>query len=78
MNANTVVAFLRMIAPFVVSVFAAIGVTVDADTVAEVAIIVFGGVLSVYTGWKNNSITAAAQEADTWLHHLKAQEKDGE
>lgn len=72
MNNQTIIAFIRMLAPFAVSILAAIGVTMDADTVYQVLLILAGGAVAIYTGWKNNSITAAAQEADEYLHQLKA------
>lgn len=70
-DANSAIALIRIFAPLVVSILAAVGVSADLDTVTTMAIIVFGGVVGIYTGWKNNSLTKSAKEADEFMHQLK-------
>lgn len=72
MNTQSVIALIRIVAPLVVSAFGAAGVAMDLDTVTCVLVIVAGGIVSVYTGWKNNSITKAAQEADRFMEAVKS------
>lgn len=71
MNKESIVAIIRIVAPLVVSVLGAAGVALDVDTVTCVMVIVAGGVVAVYTGWKSNNVTLAAQKAYEYFLVLK-------
>lgn len=71
MNKESIIAIIRIVAPLVVSVLGAAGVVLDVETVFSVLVIVAGGAVAIYTGWKNNNVTLAAQSAQEYLEILK-------
>lgn len=76
-----VLGIIRGLVPIVVTVLTIFGISADADII----ITVVGGILSIITflwsWWKNNNITLAAQQAQKVLDDLKNGEEvvdDGE
>lgn len=74
-NSQSGVAFARLVATLLVSVLATFGWTFDSDLVFNVLLSVIAVALFVYSWWKNNNVTEAAQEAQKVLDQLKVAEK---
>lgn len=75
-NSQSGLAFARLLATLLVSVFATFGWTFDADLVFNLLLSAIAVALFVYSWWKNNNITEAAQEAQKVLDQIKVAEKD--
>lgn len=73
-NSESALALVRLVTPMIASVAAVFGWTLDAGILANVLISVVAVVLFIWSWWKNNNITVAAQEAQVVLRELKAGE----
>lgn len=71
LNSQSVVAFVRLIVTLAVSVAATFGWTLDAELWLNVVLSIGSVALFVYSWWKNNNITKAAQEAQEVLNEIK-------
>lgn len=71
MNIETIIALIRIIAPAVAIMLTAVGFTIDADSVVTVAGVFASVILAIYSGWKNNNVTSAAQTAQKVLNLIK-------
>lgn len=65
------IAIIRGVVPVVVMFLTMFGISADADVIitavgAAIALVTF-----VWSWWKNNNITQAAQQAQTFLNELK-------
>lgn len=74
-NSETAVAILRMLMPIIACIASTVGWAYDADMWTNIALSALTVVLFIYTWWKNNNITEAAQEAQKLLDEIK--EKTG-
>lgn len=71
MNAQSVAAVLRLAAQVIVTAAAGAGWALDADLVYNVACSAAALALGVWSWWKNNNISSAAQAAQALLTELK-------
>lgn len=71
-NSESALALVRLVTPMIASVAAVFGWTLDAGILTNVLISVAAVVLFIWSWWKNNNITVAAQEAQVVLRELKA------
>lgn len=76
MNTESVIAIIRIVVPAACSVLAILGHQEDADSTLNLALVIAGAVCSIYSGWKNNNVTLAAQEAQKVLDAAKRGEAD--
>lgn len=72
MNTERLVAIVRLIVPLVVAVANMAGYALDAGLVANIAMTVATIAAFIWTWWKNNNVTEAAQIAQEYLDALKA------
>lgn len=72
-NKTSIVALARICAPMFVTLLAGVGVVVDVDVVYVVLLLCAAIPMIGRCGWKNNSMTSAAQEADEFMQIIKAQ-----
>lgn len=70
-NSQTAVAIGRLIVTILASIAATLGWSFDADLWLNVFLSVLSVVLLVYSWWKNNNLTLAAQEAQNVLSAIK-------
>lgn len=71
MNSERLMAFVRLIVPLIVGAAAMFDWAVDADLMMNIAMSVLALVSFVWTWWKNNNVTEAAQEAQKLLDEIK-------
>lgn len=77
-NSQTAVAFIRLIVALAASVCATFGWVLDIELWANIGISVIAVILFIYSWWKNNNITEAAQAAQDVLNEIKQAQRDGE
>lgn len=75
-NSQTAVAFVRLLVSLAAGVASTFGWTLDADLWLNITLSFAAVVLFAYSWWKNNNITAAAQEAQEVLDELKGKDID--
>lgn len=68
---QTLMAFIRLACSLVATGLALYGVSVDADSLFVLAMIVVALVAYIWSWWKNNNVTSAATEAQKVLEELK-------
>ena len=68
---QTLMAFIRLACSLIATGLALYGVSVDADALFVVAMIVFAPVAYIWSWWKNNNVSTAATEAQKVLEELK-------
>ena len=68
---QTLMAFIRLACSLVATGLALYGVSVDADALFVLAMIVVALVAYIWSWWKNNNVSAAATEAQKVLEELK-------
>ena len=68
---QTLMAFIRLACSLVTTGLALYGVSVDADALFVLAMIVVALVAYIWSWWKNNNVTTAATEAQKVLDELK-------
>lgn len=66
-----IVAIARLAVMLVAAVAGAFGLTVDADSLLTIAACVVALAAGVWSWWKNNNVTEAAQIAQGYLNALK-------
>lgn len=76
-NREALFAIIRGLIPVIATTLTMLGISADADILA----LAVGGAISlgtfVWSWWKNNNITLAAQEAQSVLDEIKARKNDG-
>ena len=68
---QTLMAFIRLACSLITTGLALYGVSVDADALFVLAMIVVALVAYIWSWWKNNNVTTAATEAQKILEELK-------
>ena len=68
---QTLMAFIRLACSLITTGLALYGVSVDADALFVLAMIVVALVAYIWSWWKNNNVSAAATEAQKVLEELK-------
>lgn len=68
---QTLMAFIRLACSLIATGLALYGVSVDADALFVLAMIVVALVAYIWSWWKNNNVSAAATEAQKVLEELK-------
>lgn len=68
---QTLMAFIRLACSLVTTGLALYGVSVDADSLFVLAMIVVALVAYIWSWWKNNNVSTAATEAQKVLDELK-------
>lgn len=68
---QTLMAFIRLACSLVATGLALYGISVDADALFVLAMIVVALVAYIWSWWKNNNVTSAATEAQKVLDELK-------
>lgn len=71
---ESAIAIIRGIIPVIATVFTMFGISADANIMLTAVAGVVALVTFVWSWWKNNNITAAAQEAQNVLDELKSKE----
>lgn len=72
MNAERIMALVRLVVPLCVYAATFAGIALDADFVYCVLLVLCGIAATIWTWWKNNNVTTAAQEAQRYLDAIKA------
>lgn len=70
-NAERLVAVARLACQLVATAAAGFGLAVDAESLATVALCALAAVAGLWSWWKNNNVTAAAQDAQKVLDGIK-------
>lgn len=68
---QTLMAFIRLACSLITTGLALYGVSVDADALFVLAMIVVALVAYIWSWWKNNNVTEAATKAQEVLEELK-------
>ena len=68
---QTLMAFIRLACSLITTGLALYGVSVDADALFVLAMIVVALVAYIWSWWKNNNVTEAATKAQEVLSELK-------
>lgn len=68
---QTLMAFIRLACSLITTGLALYGVSVNADALFVLAMIVVALVAYIWSWWKNNNVSAAATEAQKVLEELK-------
>ena len=68
---QTLMAFIRLACSLITTGLALYGVSVDADALFVLAMIVVALVAYIWSWWKNNNVSTAATEAQKVLEELK-------
>ena len=68
---QTLMAFIRLACSLIATGLALYGVSVDADALFVLAMIVVALVAYIWSWWKNNNVSTAATEAQKVLEELK-------
>lgn len=66
-----VTAIVRLACTAVADVAACAGYALDADAIACAVLSVLACACTLWSWWKNNNLTSAAQTAQAWLDELK-------
>lgn len=72
MNKDSIMAFVRLIVPAIAAGLSMFGIAVDADALLVGTTIVISAVTFIWSWWKNNNLTSAAQEAQKMLDEIKS------
>lgn len=70
-NSQRIIALIRLAAMLICGVLGGFGLTTDPDSLSTVLLVVAAGVTSVYSWWKNNNVTKAAQDSQEYLDAVK-------
>ena len=68
---QTLMAFIRLACSLITTGLALYGVSVDADSLFVLAMIVVALAAYIWSWWKNNNVSTAATEAQKVLEELK-------
>lgn len=77
-NSESAVAFCRLLATLILGAATTFGWALDESLVFNVIVSIGALVMFVYTWWKNNNITEAAQETQKILNALKKEDAEAE
>lgn len=77
-NSQTAIAFARLLVSLALSVCTFFGWALDADFLFNIILTAVTLILFIYTWWKNNNVTIAAQESQLVLNQIKQAEKDAQ
>ena len=69
---GTLAAFARLVVTLVVSVAAVAGYALDSGLVFNIVFSALAIACILWTWWKNNNVTKAAQQAQQYLNDLKS------
>lgn len=72
---DRIVAIVRLLVMLASAVAGGFGLTVDADSLGTIAACAVAVVAGVYSWWKNNNVTKAAQDAQAYLDAIKKREE---
>lgn len=75
MNMERVKATVTIVVTAAVNIANVYGYAVDADAWLNAALTVASAVCIIWSWWKNQNVTAEAQQAQAVLDHLKAEKK---
>lgn len=75
-NRERIVAIVRLLVMLASAVAGGFGLTVDPDALGTIAACAVALIAGVYGWWKNNNLTAAAQDAQAYLDAVKATYKE--
>lgn len=75
MNSERITAIARLAVTLIVTAAAGFGLALDGDAIYTGLACALALACYVYTWWKNNNVTQAAQQAQHYLDSIK---KDGE
>lgn len=75
---GTLAAFARLVVTLVVSVAAVAGYALDSGLVFNIVFSALAIACILWTWWKNNNVTKAAQQAQQYLNDLKSGVDGGE
>lgn len=67
-----IVAIVRLAVMLVSAVAGGVGLTVDSDALLTIVMCAIALVAAIYSWWKNNNLTKAAQDAQSFLDEIKA------
>ena len=67
-----IVAIVRLLVMLVSAVAGGFGLTIDPDALGTIAACAVALAAGVYGWWRNNNLTAAAQDAQAYLDAVKA------
>lgn len=70
-NKDRIVAIVRLAVMLAAAIAGGFGLTIDPDSLATIAACAVALVASVWSWWKNNDVTKAAQEAQAYLDGIK-------
>lgn len=70
-NAERAVAVARLACQLVATAAAGFGLAVDAESLSTVALCALAAVAGLWSWWKNNNVSEAAQEAQRVLRGIK-------
>ena len=71
-----IVAIIRLLVMLASAVAGGFGLTVDPDALGTIAACAVALAAGVYGWWRNNNLTAAAQDAQRYLDEIKAPTSD--
>ncbi len=69
---DRIVAIVRLAVMLVSAVAGGVGLTVDSDALATIALCAIALATAVYSWWKNANLTEAAARAQEYLDEIKA------
>lgn len=78
LNKESLIALARLLVSVILAIGTVFGWSLDADLVFNIIVSVAAAASFVWTWWKNNNVTKAAQTAQEWLDELKAMESEQE
>lgn len=72
LNKESFIAIIRLIVTAVGMIATTFSWTVDTNFIFNILVSIAAGVLLIWTWWKNNNVTEAAQQAQEMLNEIKA------
>lgn len=75
-NRDRVVAIVRLLVMLASAVAGGFGLTLDPDALGTIAACVLAVAAGIYSWWKNNNLTEAAQEAQEYLDAIRRDSSD--
>lgn len=75
-NSEQIMAIVRLVIPCAAGVAAVFGWSLDGELAANIIISVLAVATFIWSWWKNNNITSAAQDAQLILDEIKQSNKE--
>lgn len=72
LNKGSFIAIIRLIVTAIGMIATTFSWTIDTNLIFNILVSVAAGVLLIWTWWKNNNVTEAAQQAQEMLNEIKA------